>query len=145
MMRDLHVLNHLRWRLLFLRFCSCWLFFCGDVEYKPGPGIRYPCGICYQSVRRNQKALLCDLCDFWIHCKCSGVSNQMYASYQRVDCFSWRCPRCLLSILPFHNCSFLNSADSFSTSSDVDDSSTERAGLATSCYFWFTNCSFKLS
>ena len=48
---------------------------CGDIEYNPGPGIRHPCGICYQPVRRNQKALLYDLCDYWIHCKCSGVDN----------------------------------------------------------------------
>ena len=27
------------------------LLLCGNIEHNPGPGIHYPCGICYQPVR----------------------------------------------------------------------------------------------
>ena len=39
------------------------------------------------------------------------------------------CPHCVASVLPFHNCSFINSEDSFTTFPDLDDSSVGRAGL----------------
>ena len=44
-----------------LLFCFLFVLLCGDVEENPGPGTRYPCSLCYQPVRWNQKALLCDL------------------------------------------------------------------------------------
>lgn len=103
------------------------LLLCGDIEYNPGP-TRYPCSICYQPVCRNQKALLCDLCESWTHCRCCGVDNEMYACYQRMEHFSWHCPRCVASVLPFHDCSVLHSEDSFVSVTSVDES-IEQFGL----------------
>ena len=79
----------------------------GPTSCNPRPRTRYPFSICYQTVHRNQKALLCDVCEFWCHCKCSGVTNEMYTYYQQVCDFTWNCPRCIAESLPFNDCSFL--------------------------------------
>jgi len=55
------------------------LLLCGDVEHNPGPKTRYSYSICYLPVRCNQKALLCDFCELWCHCKCSGAKNEAYS------------------------------------------------------------------
>ena len=102
-----------------LIFCFLFVLLCGDVEQNPGPGVRYPCSLCYQPVRWNQKALLCDLCQQWTHCKCCSIDNHTYATYQTMACFSWCCPRCLVGTMPFHDCSVLTSEV---TSTDNDDS-----------------------
>ena len=65
------------------------LLLCGGVERNPGPKMHYPCSICCLSVRWNQKALLCDLCNLWCHCKCSGITNKVYSYYQQTSHFTW--------------------------------------------------------
>ena len=82
------------------------LLLSGDISLNPGP-VRYPCAVCHLSVRSNQRALLCDECGLWCHCKCCGVSKGQYQSYQSLSCFTWLCQSCLSRNLPFYNCSFL--------------------------------------
>jgi len=77
------------------------LLLCGDVERNPGPMTHYPCSICYLPVRRNQKALLCDLYELWCHCKCSGVNNEAYSFYQRTSYFTWIIHAVLLVVCYF--------------------------------------------
>ena len=89
-----------------------------------GPKARYPCSICCLPVRRNQKALLCDLCKLWCHCKCSGVNNEAYLYYQQISHFTWNCSHCITGCLPFHDCSFLTSEDSMVTCFDNNYFST---------------------
>jgi len=101
-----------------LLYCFLLVLLCGDVKLNPGPGTKYPCSVCYQPVRRNQKALLCDLCEQWTHRKCCSIDNSIYATYQRMAYFCWCCPRCLVSTMPFHDCSVLES-DVTSINSDV--------------------------
>ena len=103
-----------------LVFLAVILLLCGDVEHNPGPKIHYPCSICCLSVHWNQKALLCDLCNFWCHCKCSGITNETYSHYQQTSHFTWNCPHCIAGYLPFHDCSFLTSEDSLVTRVDDD-------------------------
>ena len=56
----------------------------GDIELNPGPRpIKHECGICQKTVRSNDPAVCCDQCNFWIHNKCSGLSDTMY------DVFKW--------------------------------------------------------
>ena len=40
--------------------------------------IKYPCGICKKAVANNQKAIECDICHFWVHCKCNFVPISEY-------------------------------------------------------------------
>ena len=88
---------------------------CGDVALNPGPA-KYPCTVCTLAVRSNQRALLCDNCNLWIHCTCCGVGKAQYCSYQQQEDFSWMCPSCLTAHMPFHDCSVLSFTDNFDCS-----------------------------
>ena len=78
----------------------------GDIHQNPGP-TRFPCTICERAVKTNQRAIQCDECKFWTHCKCS---LEEYSVLQELENFCWTCNRCLLSFLPFAECSVLSSA-----------------------------------
>ena len=40
--------------------------------------IKYPCGICEKPVKKNKKAIVCDNCTQWVHCKCNNVPVSDY-------------------------------------------------------------------
>ena len=44
--------------------------------------IAYPCGVCSNAVATNHKAILCDLCNKWIHLKCNHLGKTDYVAYQ---------------------------------------------------------------
>lgn len=75
------------------------LLLSGDISLNPGP-IRYPCTVCGKSVKSNQKALSCDVCQEWSHANCAGVDDSLYCKLQSVAHFSWQCPSCLFTVLP---------------------------------------------
>ena len=69
----------------------------GDIHLNPGPprrGIKYPCGECQRSVRRNQDAILCYQCDSWFHAKCTGMSKQNFKYYLDQYNLDWECSLC---------------------------------------------------
>ena len=67
---------------------------CGDVALNPGP-MKWPCTVCGKSVKSNDRALLCDLCVYWSHTRCVGVSEIHYQELCEVsDEFNWHCPSC---------------------------------------------------
>ena len=37
----------------------------GDVESNPGPGPKFPCGVCSRAVKLNRKGIQCDACNVW--------------------------------------------------------------------------------
>ena len=39
----------------------------GDIEMNPGP-VAYPCTVCSNPVKKNQRAILCSTCDMWSTC-----------------------------------------------------------------------------
>ncbi len=73
---------------------------------------RYPCGICSDPVTSNQKGILCEVCNIWLHANC-------------ID--SWSCKKCLSQALPFANTSTMSTTDDScsNTSSLSLDTSTE--------------------
>ena len=91
--------------------------------------VPFPCGICKFDVKHNDKAILCTVCDHWIHIKCNGITVDEYKSRQiknrenpeLEDNESWSCLSCTMQerrdYVPFiqlshsdiHN---LNSVDS---------------------------------
>ena len=77
-----------------------------------------PCGICHKSVNDNQKAILCDMCDLWIHMKCNGTTVKEYEMYcKEDDNIPWMCILCsideLASKFPFGYLSKLELNDLF--------------------------------
>ena len=99
------------------------LWLCGDVQRNPGP-IKFPCSICFKPVRSNQKAMLCDCCNLWCHCKCSSVSMSEYAVFQSMGEVSWICNGCYVRVMPFAECSTLGSTKSVRPRSRVSSLST---------------------
>ena len=75
---------------------------------KPRSCIKYPCGICSKSVKKNQKAIQCDSCDLWVHTACNGVSDTNYENL-KTDPDPWFCLVCSLKYnlnnVPFTRCS----------------------------------------
>ena len=71
----------------------------GDIESNPGP-VRYPCTMCNESVRRNQRAILCSECDGWTHAKCCGVSQAEHQTLSKRFDNTWLCPGCTMPDLP---------------------------------------------
>ena len=74
----------------------CLLLLAGDVEVNPGPSKwKFPCGVCSALVRSNQRGVQCDVCTFWLHARCIGISNEEYAELQNSDD--------LKEAVPFHD------------------------------------------
>ena len=76
------------------------LLLAGDVEQNPGP-VRYPCTVCKQPVRCNQRGIECTRCENWSHVRCCGVSVDEYEKISANKNELWYCPRCLACELPF--------------------------------------------
>ena len=60
----------------------------------------YPCSCCKKSVKSNQKALLCTICNNWVHTSCAGISNALYNDPSQ-HFVEWQCRKCIFELLPF--------------------------------------------
>ena len=65
--------------------------------------IPFPCGICKFNVKHNDKAILCTVCDHWIHIKCNGITVDEYKTEQNNNREnpelvneSWSCLSCTM-------------------------------------------------
>lgn len=84
---------------------------CGDIHQHPGPRTttkqkrqpKYPCVSCGRGVVSRSRAISCDVCDNWIHARCSGtISDKLYDKYVAEDTeFSYTCNACSFNDLPF--------------------------------------------
>ena len=45
---------------------------------KPTRGIRYPCVICYKSVKANHQRLKCHSCELLVHTECNNIPDDEY-------------------------------------------------------------------
>ena len=79
---------------------------------------KFPCRICAKNVHDKDKAVQCDLCEFWIHIKCNNLNNLDYRYLQNCD-ESWYCIECCSSIFPFNS---LSSTKNFLTCCNSTDS-----------------------
>ena len=61
---------------------------------------RYPCGTCCKPVAVNHRAILCDICNKWIHAKCNGIDKTHYEALIDQE-NSWCCINCINNSLPF--------------------------------------------
>ena len=62
--------------------------------------IKYQCGICSESVKKNQYACFCVSCHQWIHfIKCNKSTNSEYAALidESEDIPPWYCVKCNIS------------------------------------------------
>ena len=75
----------------------------------PKPKKVFPCGIYSKSVNDNHNAVLCDICDQWIHIKCNYLNKSDYLQLQNSKNTLF-CLNCIKESLPF---SFLNNNEFF--------------------------------
>ena len=64
---------------------------CGDCAKKGDD----KCGVCNQVAKKNAKALVCDLCEKWIHAQCVNIRDRLYEEMEREKEFPWVCTKCL--------------------------------------------------
>lgn len=86
-------------------YCYWLLILAGDVELNPGP-IKYPCTVCKKAVRSNQRGISCDGCELWTHTRCCRVPEGEYQRLASLGTFTWRCPSCICTELPFSDSSY---------------------------------------
>ena len=65
---------------------------------------KFPCRICAKIIHDKDKAVQCDICEFWIHIKCNNLNYLDYRYLQNCD-ESWYCIECYSTIFPFNSLS----------------------------------------
>ena len=94
------------------------LLLCGDVSTNPGPNWKFPCGICDKPVKTNQRGILSDPCDTWIHSRCIDLDDSEFNRLANSSC-SWLCPNCDSSNFTT-NLPVTGTLDSFSSTNNFD-------------------------
>ena len=70
------------------------------------PHPRYPCGTCRRVVGERNKAIQCEVCNYWNHIGCDGISPYDYEKLKKLpqverDKIIHYCKRCMEDALPF--------------------------------------------
>ena len=89
-----------------------YVFMC-NVNYP-----KFPCRIRDKNVHDKDKAVQCDIYEFWSHIKCNNLNYLDYRYLQNCD-ESWYCIECCSTIFPFNS---LSSNKSFLASCTGSDS-----------------------
>ena len=74
----------------------------GHSNTTVNPYIAFPCGICHKSVNANHNAVLCDICNKWIHIKCNYLNKIDYEKL-KYSKETFYCLNCTKAISPFTN------------------------------------------
>ena len=82
-----------------------------DLYANASTKMAYPCGVCYKSVNDNHNAVLCDICDKWIHIKCNLLNSSDYKKLKNAE-ETFYCINCTKDITPFSN---MNNNEFFTT------------------------------
>ena len=99
-----------------------------DVEWNPGPNIKYPCQICIRPVTWRQRGVACDDCEQWCHVECMQMSTPVYEALAHSN-VSWHCISCGMpqfssSLFDSFQMETSNIFDSLTSSSQSSDTST---------------------
>lgn len=68
------------------------------------------CRSCMKTVSENDNAVFCEICNFWFHCRCQKITDEMYAALCQYNSeLHWFCSNCnagagkiLMSISKLH-------------------------------------------
>ena len=77
------------------------------IPMGPQPKPVYPCGICSKNVG-SRKSLTCDICGYWLHIGCEGISAYNYSKMIKLsdkNKLSHVCKICREEIFPFQKLS----------------------------------------
>ena len=75
----------------------------GNIDLKSKKSNKYPCLECGSDVSHRSKAISCDVCEAWIHVKCTNdISTDRYNSLATTgENFAFTCKKCTLTDLPY--------------------------------------------
>ena len=62
----------------------------------------FPCKLCPKNVTDNDNAILCDLCQTWVHIKCNHLNYMDYKYLQGCN-ETWYCLSCSNTLFPLGN------------------------------------------
>ena len=62
--------------------------------------INFPCTVCGENVNDNDRAIQCDLCNYWIHNNCNNL-NYIYCKFPQNPNDPWYCILCFSQVFPF--------------------------------------------
>ena len=103
----------------------------GDIASNSGPALNMSknkrmrnrnisaaiCPSCEKTVRINQKHVICEVCMSLTHACCSEIASFNVKQVRADAPLTWTCGQCLVSLLPFHTCSELDTT----TDTSVDE------------------------
>ena len=62
---------------------------------KNEPDQHCKCESCLKPVMENDDAVECELCDYWFHVRCQGISDQLYKTLRKFKTVvHWFCRGC---------------------------------------------------
>jgi hypothetical protein len=71
-----------------------------EVAKKKNKAIKNPCLRCSKEVKREEKSVQCQTCQFWVHVKCQGISDELFNILADPEAYGgvcWNCNSCLAS------------------------------------------------
>ena len=64
---------------------------------------KFSCKLCPKNVSGNNNAILCDVCQTWVHIKCNHLNYIDYKYLQGGSNKPWYCLSCITMLFPFGN------------------------------------------
>ena len=83
-------------------------YFTEPSDATPNP--RYPCGVCGKNVSQHFKAIQCDICRYWNHIRCDGITPYAYEKMLKLpqaelEKMTHFCKICKEDFIPFQKLS----------------------------------------
>ena len=63
---------------------------------------KFPCNVCSRACRDGQEAIQCDVCNKWVHKKCTKLTNDQFV-HLGSSTMSYFCQPCISNLLPFYD------------------------------------------
>ena len=64
--------------------------------------VKFPCSVCEKPVAINHEDVCCDVCNRWVHIRCSNICKKTYSDLKK-DPAPWFCKSCMQKEIPFSN------------------------------------------
>ena len=93
--------------------------------HKQGEPI-IPCKLCPKNVTDNDNAILCNLCQTWVHIKCNHLNYMDYKYLQGCN-EPWYCLSCSNTLFPFGNLNNRNSLNFIGNNDTITSSETNNS------------------
>jgi hypothetical protein len=59
------------------------------------------CKICLQEVYQHENAIVCDICNVWVHTRCNNLDKKDYKKFKDDQDKSFYCFHCMKDTIPF--------------------------------------------